>query len=87
MAKYVTFKKFPPSHRNFLTSLNTIDIPKSLSEALSNENWRLAMKHEMQALENNQIWEITDLPVGKRTVGCRWVFRVEYKSDKDTKPG
>lgn len=26
-------------------------------------------------------WEYTSLPIGKRTVGCRWVFTFKYNSE------
>ena len=35
----------------------------------------------MKALEKNGTWELVDLPRGKTTVGCKWVFTVKYKSD------
>lgn len=57
IAKLVTFVKFSLSQRNFLTSLVNIHIPNTLFEALANENWRSAMKHEMEAFE---IWEIVE---------------------------
>src|SRR6266498_2605339 len=35
------------------------------------------MKEELLALQNNQTWELVPLPVGKRAVGCKWVFTVK----------
>jgi hypothetical protein len=35
----------------------------------------------MKALEKNGTWELVDLSRGKKTVGCKWVFTVKYKSD------
>lgn len=29
----------------------------------------------------NEIWDVVDLPKGKRLVGCKWVFNVKYKAD------
>lgn len=62
-------------------SLNSIVIPNTLSEALSNENWRQVMNAEMEALERNKTWEIVDLPAGKKLVGCRWLYTVKFKAD------
>ena len=31
------------------------------------------MNLELQALEDNQTWEVVDLPPGKSTIGCKWV--------------
>ena len=56
-------------------------IPKSVYEALNVPEWKEAMLEEMSALEKNATWEKVDLPDGKTTVGCKWVFTVKYNSD------
>lgn len=38
------------SYRAFHTSLNKITFPKTLSEAVGGENWKNAIKVEMEAL-------------------------------------
>ena len=35
----------------------------------------------MRALEKNETWDEVDLPRGKTTVGCKWVFTVKYNSN------
>ncbi|XP_056692275.1 uncharacterized mitochondrial protein AtMg00820-like [Spinacia oleracea] len=39
------------------------------------------MEKEIEALLNNQTWEMVDLPPGKRPIGCKWVFKVKLKAD------
>lgn len=39
------------------------------------------MKSELQAMEANNTWEITQLPKGKKVVGCKWVFKIKYLAD------
>lgn len=34
----------------------------------------------MKALKRNGTWDVVELPIGKRTVGCKWVFTVKYKA-------
>lgn len=36
---------------------------------------------EMLALNKNQTWRIVDLPEGKKTVECKWVFILKYRAD------
>ncbi|WKA09255.1 hypothetical protein VitviT2T_026920, partial [Vitis vinifera] len=43
--------------------------------------WKAAVDEEVRALEKNGTWEITDLPRGKKPVGCKWIFTVKYKAD------
>ena len=35
----------------------------------------------MHAFRQNNTWSLVELPQGKNTVGCKWVFTVKYKVD------
>ena len=39
------------------------------------------MGKEMRSLEDNEVWELTTLPPGKKAIGCKWVYRVKTNSD------
>ena len=39
------------------------------------------MNAEMEALEKNKTWEMGDLPIGKKLVGCKRVYTVKYRVD------
>ena len=80
LTHFLSFKKILPSHRAFLVSLNTISIPTTVSEALTNEKWKQAMNVEMEALEKNKTWELVKLPARKKLVGCKWVYIVKYRA-------
>ena len=41
------------------------------------------MTAEIKALEHNQTWVLTSLPPGKRTVGCKWVYKTKFKANGD----
>ena len=81
LSNFVSFGKFSPSHKTFLTQINSIPIPQTSTKALGNEKWKQAMKVEMEALQKNETWEIMELPKWKKVVGCKWVFTVKYKTD------
>ena len=36
---------------------------------------------EMRALEKHKSYKIYNLPKGHKTVGCKWVFTLKYKTD------
>jgi len=36
---------------------------------------------ELPALDRNETWTLVSLPLGKKTIGCRWVYRVKHKTD------
>ena len=39
------------------------------------------MIDEMTALHSNGTWDLVPLPVGKSTVGCRWVYTIKVGPD------
>ncbi|WVY97098.1 hypothetical protein V8G54_029249 [Vigna mungo] len=43
--------------------------------------WELAMKEEMKSLMSNQTWELVELPVGKKVLHNKWVYRVKEDHD------
>ena len=81
LSNFLSFEKFSPTHKTFLTNLNSTHTPSSVSEALSNMKWKQAMDVEMEALSKNRTWELVTLPIGKKTVGCKWVYTVKYRAD------
>lgn len=39
------------------------------------------MDEELDALEKNQTWELTALPIGKNAIRSKWVYKVKVKAD------
>ena len=39
------------------------------------------MKDELKSLIENDTWAIVEKPVGKKTLGTKWVFKVKRKAD------
>ncbi|RVW94161.1 Retrovirus-related Pol polyprotein from transposon RE1 [Vitis vinifera] len=56
-------------------------VPNTIQEAFKISEWKKAVQDEIDALEKNGTWTITDLPIGKRSVGCKWIFTIKYKAD------
>ncbi|XP_023771360.1 uncharacterized protein LOC111920014 [Lactuca sativa] len=50
-------------------------------EAFFDPNWIKAMNDEMEALHWNNTWEITDLRKNRKPIGCKWVYKIKYKSN------
>ena len=80
MSRFVSYSNLSSSFSTFTSHLSCIEIPKNVQEALNVPKWKEAVFEEMRALEKNNTWNVTTLPVGKRTVGCKWVFTVKYNS-------
>ena len=39
------------------------------------------MKEELDAIERNKTWKLTELPKGKKAISVRWVFKQKLKPD------
>lgn len=53
--------------------------PQNFKEAVKHKKWVEAMNEELEALESNDTWEITQLPKGKQAIGSKWIYRIKYK--------
>ena len=58
--------------------------PCTVDEALSSPEkdcWLDTMKKEMNSLEENDVWELVELPAGRKPVGSKWVFKTKTNAD------
>ena len=58
--------------------------PTTLEEARSSpekQEWNQAMEKEMKSLKDNDVWELTALPPGKKAIGSKWVYKVKTGGD------
>ena len=66
---------------------NICEVPKSptsYQEAAAGpdkEKWEAAMKTEIASLKENDVWDLVELPVDKKVVGCKWVYKVKTGAD------
>ena len=82
---YVNCNNFSLAHHVFLASILQKKEPFTYVEAIKDNRWREAMKNEIQALENNITWMVTHLPLGKKALGCKWVYKIKHKFDVSIK--
>ena len=38
------------------------------------DKWKVAMDEEMHSLYKNDTWKLQELPKGKKSIGCKWVY-------------
>lgn len=77
----VGYDNFNNRHIKFVGAVSTDNEPRLFKDVIKHVRWRKAMREEINALENNDTWEIIDLPPGKKAIGCQWVYKIKIKSD------
>lgn len=58
--------------------------PTTVKEALASRNraqWRSAMEKEFESLHANKVWDVVELPQGRKAVGCKWVFKLKVDAN------
>ena len=79
--RFVSFDSFSPRYRACLSAIHSYFEPRNFEEAKKCIEWQEAMQNELSALKRAKTWDFQTLPIGKKTIGCRWVFKVKTKSD------
>lgn len=66
---------------NYFAMFTSHEDPNSFEEAEKDEKWRKAMDLEMEAIEKNKTWQLTNLPEGAKKIGVKWVFRTKLNEN------
>ncbi len=65
-------------------NVSEVEEPSTINEARTNEHskeWIAAADSEYNSLIENKTWRLVELPPGRKTIGCKWVFRAKYDSE------
>lgn len=81
ISNFVSYNNFTHNHKAFLVAITSHSEPTSFSQASKDEKWRVALKNEATTLEQNDTWEITMLPEGKRAIDSKWIYKIKFKPD------
>ena len=63
---------------------SNISEPKTVSEAMSSnekDEWMNAMENEINSLKKHDVWKLVELPEGRKTVGCKWIYKLKHDED------
>ena len=78
----LTYSHLVPAYKSYLMNVNGGPLtPQYFSQAVLDPLWREAMDKEIQALEATKTWVLTPLPLGKKPIGCKWVYRIKLCDD------
>ncbi|KAA0052835.1 Retrovirus-related Pol polyprotein from transposon TNT 1-94 [Cucumis melo var. makuwa] len=59
--------------------------PTVFKEVIKDPKWQRAMDEEIEAIEQNNTWELTDLPKGHKIIGIKWVYKTKLKENDKVK--
>jgi len=55
-----------------------------VGEALASqdkEKWLNAMNDELESLRANDVWDLIELPKGRKAIGSKWVFKLKVNTE------
>ena len=56
--------------------------PNTQEEAINSAVLKAAMMEELSSLERNDTWELCSLPLGRKSIKCKWVFMLKQNADQ-----
>lgn len=79
-------KNMPPLRLTYKACTEIWEEPKNWSEMMQIEPrerklWLRAAEEEMKSLYQHQVWELAELPPGKKAISCKWVFKRKRDGD------
>ncbi|GAU28547.1 hypothetical protein TSUD_268860 [Trifolium subterraneum] len=81
LSSFISYQHLSPTHQHYTLNLSSLSEPTSYEKAISDENWKGAIKTELNALMKNNTWNLVPLPSHKKAIGCKWVFKLKLHAD------
>ena len=80
----ISYNKLSDRQLNYTLSISSQIESQNYEELKRHPEWLKAMESEINALESNKTWEITDLPSNKTPIRCKWVYKIKRRVDGNT---
>jgi hypothetical protein len=74
----LTYDGFIAHHYAYIVKVIQEVEPTCFEQAIGNPKWDNAMDEEMATLDANVTWELVALPEDKKTIGCKWVYKIKH---------
>ncbi len=81
LVQIFTYFGFVTHHYAYMVSVIHEVEPTCFEHVIKNPKWDNAMDANMAALDANATWELVALPKDKKTIGCKWVYKVKHNAD------
>jgi Reverse transcriptase (RNA-dependent DNA polymerase) len=78
-------KAYISVEKSYTTLESEIKEPITYNEAISTQEkeiWLKSMTRELETLSKNDTWTLVDLPIGKKAISTKWVYKIKKNDDK-----
>ncbi len=70
--------KFPTCYDDFVIALVQAPYePTNSFETIGNHAWQTTMEFDMESIRKDQTWVLVQLPIGKRPIPSKWVYKIK----------
>jgi Reverse transcriptase (RNA-dependent DNA polymerase) len=77
-------RHFSIENESYMIVMQDEEEPKNIREALpclAKEKLMKTMEEEMESMRSNNVWELVDLPEGRKAIGNKWVLKIKHLVD------
>lgn len=82
--RYPNRERQPSSRlRDYMVLTSEMELerePQTYHEAMQSKGWQETIASEVDSIKRNHTWEVVDLPVGKRAISAKWIFKEKMDS-------
>jgi hypothetical protein len=77
MRDYVSGEGLSEEEIELNMAIVTSDDPLSYEEAVKSYKWREAMDAEIESIQRNETWSLTELSAGAKKIGVKWIYKTK----------
>ncbi|GMI68030.1 cysteine-rich RLK (RECEPTOR-like protein kinase) 8 [Hibiscus trionum] len=81
MRDYETREVLSEDENEAYLLMSVADDPVLFDEADKSEKWKRAMDAEMEAIQKNNTWGLTESPKGAKKIGVKWVYKTKFNKN------
>ncbi len=81
LVQIFTYDGFVAHHYTYMVKVIHDVEPTCFEQGIGNSKWDNATDEEMATLDVNATWELVALPKDKKTIGCKWVYKIKHNVD------